>query len=196
MSFDDFRALLALTFRDPGSAARALMQAGWPISARWMAALVAVSVSAMLAWVSSRIYPLPEAEVSALSLTAQPLALAGLQLGAIVLAAGLMAGVGQIFGGRGRFEDALLLTTWIEVVLLLVQLGQLLVSLVAPGLAGMIGLAAIVVFLWLTVQFVKALHGFRSGVRVFLGVMATAFLAGFAMSLVAAAFGLFPEIAP
>lgn len=70
------------------------------------------------------------------SISRQPLVLAGMQLVAIVLGAGLMAGVGRMFGGHGRFEDALLLTVWIEVMLLVVQLAQIVLSLALPGWRG------------------------------------------------------------
>lgn len=194
MNFDDFKALVVLTFRNPEAAAKALLAWGWPVPARWMALLIAVSVSAMLAWLSSQLFPLPEGAPSVLSVTAQPMAMAGVQLVAVVAAAALMAGVGRLFGGQGRFEDALLLTIWIEVVLLLVQLAQIAASLVLPPLSGFLGIIAIAVFLWLTVQFTKALHGFRSSGRVLLGIIATAFLAGFVLSLIVAALGLFPEM--
>ncbi|MCF3973446.1 YIP1 family protein [Paracoccus salsus] len=195
MNFDDFNALLRMTLRNPEDAAQTLIGMNLPMSVRWMALLLAVSVSALLAWVSVQMFPLPEGETpSVLGLTGQPIAMAGIQLAAIVMAATLMTGVGRMFGGHGRFEDALLLTVWIEIVLLLVQLAQLLVSLILPGLAGILGILAIAVFLWLTVQFTKALHGFRSGAKVMLGMFATALAVGFVLSFLAAALGLLPEV--
>ncbi|MDP5306366.1 Yip1 family protein [Paracoccus spongiarum] len=196
MTFDDLKSLVGLTFREPQAAARALIRLDLPVSARWMALLVAVAVSAMLAWLSSQLFPLPEGGPAVLSVTGQPLAMAGMQLVAVVLASGLMAGVGRLFGGQGRFEDALLLTTWIEVVLLLVQLAQVVASLALPPLSGFLGILAIALFLWLTVQFTKALHGFHSSAKVLLVLIATAFLAGFVLSVIAAALGLFPEMTP
>lgn len=195
MNFDDLKVLVGQTFRNPEATAQALMRMNLPFSARWMALLLAVSVSALLAWAAAQIFPLPEGQDDGvLSLTAQPMVMAGIQMGAIVLAAGLMASVGRMFGGEGRFEDALLLTVWIEVVLLLVQVAQLVVSLILPALAGILGIVAVAVFLWLTVHFTKALHGFRSGARVVLGLFATALAVGFLLSFLAAAFGLLPEV--
>lgn len=197
MNFDDLRTLLGLTFRNPDAAAKALIASDWPMSARWMALLVAVSASAILAWISAQIFPVPaDEQLPMLSLTAQPMAMAGLQLVAVVLAAGLMAGVGRLFGGHGRFEDALLLSVWIEVVLLILQVAQVVTSVILPPVAGILGIFAIALFLWLTVHFTKALHGFASAAKVLLGLIATAFVAGFALSFLAAAFGLFPEVSP
>ncbi|MDB2490439.1 YIP1 family protein [Paracoccus sp. (in: a-proteobacteria)] len=196
MNFDDLKQLFGLTFRDPDGAAVMLIRSGLPMPVRWMALIVAVSVSAILSWLSAQLFVVPEAEAqSIMTISSQPLVMAGLQLGAIVLASLLMTGVGRLFGGEGRFEDALLLTVWIEIVLLVVQLVQVALSLLSPTIAGFLGLAAIVLFLWLTVRFTKVLHGFRSPLKVFLGLVGTAFVAGFALSFLAAAFGLMPDMA-
>lgn len=198
MNFDDLKALLGLTIRNPQAAAQALIASGWPVSARWMALLVAVSVSAVLAWISAQLFPVPadstENIAPVLAMTSQPLAMAATQLVAIVLTAWLMSAVGRMFGGTGRFEDALLLTVWIEAVLLVAQVAQIMLSLIMPGLAGILSILIIVLFLWLTVQFIKALHGFESSIKVFLAMVATAFVAGFILSVIAAVFGFLPEI--
>lgn len=195
MTFDDFKALVGLSFRDPQAAARDLMAQGWPIQARWMALLAAVSVSALLASLAAALFSAPGPEGDrVVVLSQQPMVLTVMQMGAIVLAAGLMSGVGRMFGGGGRFEDALLLTVWIEVLLLIVQAAQVVLSLILPGVAGIFGLLAIALFLWLTVQFTKALHGFHSTPKVVLGMIGTVFVAGFVLSLLAAALGIMPEM--
>jgi len=199
MTFDDFRTLVRQTFRNPEAAARWLIAQGWPMQVRWMALALAVSVSGLLAYASTLLFPLPEGAdtseaVAVFAISNQPLMLAGLQGVAIVLGAGLMAGVGRLFGGQGRFADALLLTVWIEVMLLIVQAAQIVLSLALPALAGILGILAIAMFLWLTVQFTKALHGFTSGPKVLLVMFATLLLMGFVLSFFMAAFGLLPEM--
>ncbi|WP_207099598.1 Yip1 family protein [Paracoccus shandongensis] len=195
MTFDDFKALVGLSFRDPQRAAQALMGQGWPVQARWMALLAAVSVSALLAWLAGAMFAAPSDEdVQVVLLSQQPMVLAVMQMGAIVIAAGLMSGVGRMFGGQGRFEDALLLTVWIEVLLLLVQAVQIVLSLVLPSVAGLLGIMAMALFLWLTVQFTKALHGFSSTLKVTMGLIGTAIAAGFLLSILAAALGIMPEM--
>lgn len=195
MTFDNLKALIKLTFQKPETAARTLMATGWPSSARWMGLLLAVSVSALLAWFSTQLFPLPSGDMDPLSfMVAQPLVLAGIQFMAITMAAGLMAVVGQMFGGKGRFDDALLLTVWIEVMLLLVQAVQIAVMLIFPPISGILGIIAIALFLWLTVHFTKALHGFESGVKVLLGVIATGFALGIILSVVISALGLMPPM--
>jgi hypothetical protein len=195
MTFDDFRALVRLTLRNPEQGAQLLMAQGLPMSVRWMALFLAVSVSGLLAYLAALLFPIPDAEVPPMySLVHQPLMLAMMQLVAIVLGAGLMTGVGRLFGGFGVFADALLLTVWIEVMLLIVQVAQIVLSLALPAFAGILGLVAIAMFLWLTVQFTKALHGFSSAPKVLLGLFATLLAMGFVMSFFAASFGLLPEM--
>lgn len=195
MTFDDFKALIGLSFRDPQGAAHVLLRQGWPLQARWMALLAAVSISAMLAWLAAAMFSAPADDgTQVIILSQQPMVLAVMQMGAIVMAAGLMSGVGRMFGGHGRFGDALLLTVWIEVLLLVVQVVQLGLSLVLPSVAGMLGILAMGLFLWLTVQFTKTLHGFTSTPKVVLGLIGTALAAGFILSIVAAALGILPEM--
>ena len=195
MTFDDFKALTRQTLRNPEQAARWLIDQGWPMQVRWMALVLAVSLSGLLAYASTLLFPLPADEGAAVFLISrQPLVLAGMQLVAIVVGAGLMAGVGRMFGGHGRFEDALLLTVWIEVMLLIVQLAQIVLSLALPALAGILGIIAVALFLWLTVQFTKALHGFTSGPKVLLVMFGTLLVMGFVLSFFMAALGLMPEM--
>jgi len=195
MTFDDFKALVRLTLRNPEQGAQLLMAQGLPMSVRWMALFLAVSVSGLLAYLAAVLFPIPDAEVPPMyALVQQPLVLAAMQLVAIVVGAGLMTGVGRLFGGFGVFADALLLSVWIEVMLLIVQVGQIVLSLVIPAFASMLGIVAIAMFLWLTVQFTKALHGFSSGPKVLLGLFATLLAMGFMMSFFAASFGLLPEM--
>ena len=195
MTFDDFKALTRQTLRNPEQAARWLIDQGWPMQVRWMALVLAVSLSGLLAYASTLLFPLPADEGAVVfSISRQPLVLAGMQLVAIVVGAGLMAGVGRMFGGHGRFEDALLLTVWIEVMLLIVQLAQIVLSLALPALAGILGIIAVALFLWLTVQFTKALHGFTSGPKVLLVMFGTLLVMGFVLSFFMAALGLMPEM--
>lgn len=197
MSFDDFRHLVRLTFRDPEAAAGQLMGLGLPMQARWMALLLAVSVSALMSFGVSSLFPAPDgSDAPLLSLVRQPIALAGMQLGAIVIGAGLMTSVGRMFGGTGGFPDALLLAVWIEVVLLIIQAVQILLTLVLPPFAGIMGILAIALFFWLTVRFAKALHGFESVLKVLLAMFGTLLIAGFVLSFLAQALGLLPTEMP
>jgi hypothetical protein len=58
------------------------------------------------------------------------------------------------------------------------QLAQLVVDMISPVMAGIIGLGGFVLFLWLMTAFIAELHGFRSRGLVFVGMVVSAFAAG------------------
>ncbi|WP_157994763.1 YIP1 family protein [Paracoccus tegillarcae] len=192
----NIRLLVGMTLRNPAQAARAILDVDYPLGVRWALAVLVVSLAAILASLTAALVTVPvDGEPRPYGwIVDQPLILAGLQMAAVVLSAGLMAGVGRMFGGDGTFEDALILVVWIEAVLLLVQLAQIVLLPIMPGLGALLGLAAAGMFFYLTVQFTKVLHGFRSGFKVFLGMVAAMFAFAFLLSFVAAAFGLLPEV--
>ena len=81
MNFDDFKALVGLSVRDPQAAAHRLMGQGWPMQARWMALLAAVSVSGVLASVAAMLFSAPDPEgTQVMMLSRQPIVLAAMLL--------------------------------------------------------------------------------------------------------------------
>ncbi|MFV0303667.1 MAG: Yip1 family protein [Paracoccus sp. (in: a-proteobacteria)] len=194
----DIRALIGLTLRSPLAAGREVLAADLPMPVRWASAVLVVSLAAILAWITAAMLPqAPEGTPAPFAwIGRQPLLLAGFQLVALTITAGLMSGIGRLFGGEGRFEDALILTVWLEAILLLVQALQIVLMLFSSDLAAMLGLVAAGMFFYLTVQFTKLLHGFRSGWKVLLVMLGTMLALGFLLSFIAAAFGLMPEVQP
>ena len=86
-------------------------------------------------------------------LAATPLAMAGVQVGSAVLGAFLLSEVGRVFGGTGRFPDALLAVGWIEAVMIVLQLLQLVLTVVLPPLGALVGIGT----LWLSLPVLVAL---------------------------------------
>lgn len=193
----NIRSLLGLTLRSPAQAAGQILAADLPIAARWALGALVVTLAAILAAIATSMIPVSgdETQISTYEwVTRQPLILAGLQFCGLVLSAALMSGVGRIFGGEGRFEDALILAVWVEAIALMIQALQILLLPIAPDLSIMLSLAAAGMFFYLTVQFTKVLHGFRSGWKVFFVMLGTMLAMGFLLSFIAAAFGLMPQI--
>ncbi len=195
MNSGDLGDLVVLTLRKPEAALQALRGLGLPMSARWTLLLLAVTLSTLLACLSLILFPV-EADNALSRLLAHPLSLAGIQLGAMVLSALMMAQVGRLFGGQGDFPDALLLVAWVELLLVGLQAVQLVMMLLFPASAGLLSIVAFGLFLYLAVTLTKALHGFSSTGKVVLGLIGSLFVLGFVLSLLAAAFGIVPEVTP
>ncbi|MDO5703653.1 MAG: Yip1 family protein [Paracoccus sp. (in: a-proteobacteria)] len=191
MTSDDLKSLILLTFRDPERAARALCSLNLPMAVRWMALALIVSLSALLTWGASMLFPV-EVETGMNSAVAQPLMIAGVQFAVLSVTALLMAVVGRSFGGTGDFPDALLLIIWIEFILLLVQCAQVVLMLLFPVIASLMWLVAAAIFVWLMVHFTKALHGFDSAAKVAFGIFATFLAAGMVMAVILSSLGLIP----
>lgn len=98
--------------------------------------------------------------------------------------------IGRALGGTGSFEESLALVTWLQFILLCLQVLQIVAIVVFPTLGALIGIASIVLFLWLLINFVAVIHGFTSLGLVFAGVLISAFGILFGMSLVLAMLGL------
>lgn len=80
--------------------------------------------------------------------------------------------IGRGFGGTGRFGGALLAMSLLQTVMVAAQVVQMLLLFVSVPLAEVVGFAALGLMMWLLANFIMELHGFRSLVRVALGVIA------------------------
>ena len=171
------------SLRAPQSAARRLMAMDLPMEARWLG-LVLVAVLALL--LSRLSVPLIGAEYIgpvmskardlSRTMATRPWIGVPVQVAAMALVAFAMFAIGRLFGGRGRFADALLLFVWLEFLMTLLQGLQLVAIVVLPLLGILIGLASYAVFLWLMTQFTAALHGFASPAKVFAGMIFSFFV--------------------
>ena len=170
---DRLRSLAQLTLQDPRRAARVLLAEPVPMRARSAGLLLVAVVSAVLANLQAGLNPQPMDPLSAFML-ASPFRTALFQWFFLALSIVLIDRVGRAFGGQGNFADALLVVVWLQLLTLALQFLQLVATLVAPPLAGIIGIGGFVVFLWLMTAFIAELHGFRSRGRVFVGMVLTA----------------------
>jgi hypothetical protein len=193
MNSGDLVDLVVLTLRRPDAALQALRALRLPISARWTLLLLAVTLSTLLACLSLLLFPV-ESDNALTRLLSHPLTLAEMQLGAMVVSALMMAQIGRLFGGGGDFADALLVVSWVELLLVGLQAVQLLLTLLFPASAALLSVIAFGLFIYLAVAMTKALHGFASTGKVVLGFVGSLFVLGLALSLLAAAIGI--EVTP
>lgn len=180
---DRMIALAKLTLQDPRQATRALLAEGVPIPARTAGLILVAVLSALLASLQIELSPQDLDPLSALML-ASPFRAAVVQWGFLALSVVLIHRVGRAFGGTGAFPDSLLIVVWLQCLTLILQLLQLAAGIIAPPLAGIIGLGGFALFLWLMTHFIAELHGFRSRGLVFVGMVLTAIAAGLVLGTV------------
>lgn len=159
------------TLAHPRQGARAIMALQVPGPVAWIAVAFLAVTSTLLAYVSYHLSPAETRDFFAEAM-ALPLRTAFLQLFIWVLGIFALFRVGRARGGRGTMEETVALVAWLQFVMLVLQGVTLLVQVLVPPLAGLLGLAEVAVFFWLLVPFVAELHGFRSMAVTFAGVLA------------------------
>lgn len=181
------------TLQSPRGAAGRLIAFDPPTEARWLALLLV----AVLAVLETRLALLlmPVSEVGGVfAILANPWLGVPAQVGSLVLIAAAMAVIGGMFGGRGRFNDALLLVVWLEFLLTVAQAVQMLVMLTLPPVGALFAIAVLLGFIWLMVQFTAALHGFSNLFKVFLGMVAGFVAIVTVLALVFGVLGITPPV--
>jgi hypothetical protein len=182
----NFLALARLTVVDPIEGARVLIALRWPMAVRWMLLAAAVLASVVVLYALPVMAGVTEGMPS-------PVMFAGAQVALNLIVVLLITHVGAMFGGKGRFEDALLLVGWLQVLtvgLLIVQLGVL---VVVPALNLPVTLAAVALSLWILTGFVCALHGFASRLLVLMGGVAVFVSVSFVLSFILLLLGFDPS---
>lgn len=171
------------TLQNPRAGARVILSLGLTTGQALLALVLIAVLSTLLTAAALLIVGRPsEAE---LQITfSNPFALAVMQTIVLTFGAGMVHLVGQKFGGRGSFSGALALIGWMEFILLLVQVAQLVAFLMLPVLVDALLMMGLVVSLWLLTHFIAELHGFDNVWAVFGGIVATFLLVAVAILLV------------
>ena len=178
---DMFIPVVKQSLREPREAAATLLSMGVPKSILWPTFALLVVLSVILIFVSGPPSgPDGESIVSPFGLTISS-AVAG------AASVFLVWKIGELMGGKGGFEETLLLTVFLQGLIFAGQLIEFAIFLVIPPLAGIYYIALIVFVFWLNLNFIAVLHGFGSLWRAF-GVLILAsigvlFVLIFAMSL-------------
>ncbi len=182
-SLSALMGLLRQTLSDPRAAARQVMALPLPRSARWQALALVIVLSMLFG------------QAAVLLMAGQgPDALSvGLIQGAVLLALVYAVHfVGRLLGGRGAFEDGLILIAWLQGVMVAVQIAQIVALLILPPLTGLLGFLGMALFLWLLTNFVAELHGFTSLGRVFGMILLTLFGVAILLAIVLQILGVQP----
>jgi hypothetical protein len=156
-------------------------------------ALVAVTAAGMvLAYVAAR---LTGGGVDAMTAAVlqSPLLGALFQLAIMTAIAIGTVRIGRLFGGTGSFAGALALVVWLNAMMLVAQVAQIVALLLLPALAFLLALATLLWLLWAFANFVAVLHGFASTVMVLGGVLVSALIFFVGLAMLLASLGFAPQ---
>jgi hypothetical protein len=175
MTLDTLQDLLRLTIANPRAAATRLKALNLPVQTGWSAMLLVSVVSAFLGFIGFLASPI-QGDPGVAAMFGSPLRTALIQFTVLALTGFLAYWVGRRFGGTGTLAQALVLVAWVQVPPIALQLVQLVLMVLAPGLAPLVGIVGFALYAVLLSLFIAELHGFRSGVAVFFGILAVSFL--------------------
>ncbi|WOI57047.1 Yip1 family protein [Palleronia sp. LCG004] len=133
----------------------------------WQALLLVVVVSILLAELANMFLLATIAQDADPVLMLSPFAFGAMQLVVLIISVLLIDKVGRAFKGTGDLGDAILAVTWLQFVMVCLQILQGILLIVIPPLAGIVMILGLILFFWLLTNFVAELHGFDSLGRVF-----------------------------
>jgi len=182
--------------RTPRTAAQMVMGINLPRAARWEALLALVLIGTVLAIAITFLFTgnlVMYLGVIAVS----PYVAAIISASASVISVFAIYWIGHTLGGKGGFDDAILLVAWTQFVVICMQLAQLAAFLLLPGMSILVEIAASLISIWILTNFIAELHGFKSLTKVFLMMLVTLFGLAFGVSLILAIIGIsVPGVTP
>lgn len=183
MTMGDLVQTGRLTLQKPREAARMVLN--WPFSVGelWLVLALTSVVSALLAELLVMTASDGVDPVMAMMM-ASPIRFAAIQLGGLAMLTGFIFGIGRMFGGRGSFAGALALVGWLQTILVVLQIAQVVALFIVPPLALVISLVSLVLFFWLLTSFIAELHGFASLGWTFAGMIGAFFGMTLALSVI------------
>ena len=192
MALGQLLPLLQTSVTDPRRASRELLGLGLPIEHYWTAFLAVVTLAAALVQGVLILSPPPKTLVMADG-SEVPIVVPGALATVAVIGGGLLAVAALLhvgakaFGGTGRFADMILAVTWIQGVLIALNLLSL--PLLLIGLGGLVELALFAVLFWMLGGFTAGMQGFESTGKVVMGVIGGLFALALGLAILLVALG-------
>ncbi len=129
-------------------------------------------------------------------LAANPLLFAIVQFVGFILTVIVVVYVGRIFGGQAGIGPTFTLFTWLQFLSLVSQLILWPLAFLFGGLADLASAGLTAYFIWLTLVYIAAAHGFQSLFLVALVTAGCLFTLSFVLMIFATIFGFLPEPPP
>lgn len=157
MTYGSLVSLAISAVRNPREAASTLLSIGFPPSALMPALFLVVVLSVLLSLVGEAVGLQPPDGFLLPPLAWTLLLCVGLGAYIFVLYQG-----GKAMGGTGSLAETTLLTIFWQFIMLLAQVLQLILWIVAPPLAGLFFFAVLLIAFWIEINFIDVLHGYGS----------------------------------
>jgi len=182
-------ALLRETLTDPRGAAARVIGLGLPRPLLWQALAAVVILGMLETYAQDALLP-PGVDSLMTVFSNAPLMTSAIAFAATAAMVHAIHKVGRLFGGTGDLAGALAVSVWLQSVMLVFNFVQIVLMLLAPLLAALMGAVNLGLFLWLMTAFVATLHGFRALFPVFAMILVVGFVLGFVLLYVLMLAGL------
>jgi hypothetical protein len=187
-SLTNLLRLARYTAVNPRDGAQQILDLNLPRDVLWKMLVLTVVISTLLTHVGVML--MPGTSLLMTEVIGSPVLTGLVQVGLLVLMVYCVYWIGRAMGGTAAFDDALAMVIWLQFIMVCVQVIQTALLPIAPMLAGLLGLASIVLFFWLLTHFVALIHGFKSLPSVFIIIIAAIFGVIFGLSLLLALISL------
>lgn len=183
LSLSNLFFLFKQTIRAPRNSARLLIDANIPPSVAWSALILITVLSTLTSYLFSSVFLASTINPEAI-IPASPFLIVAMQLTvALVLIMGVYA-IGHMFNGEGSFNDVLIVMTWFQVVMFVVQLIQLILFFVLPPVGAFFSFISLALFFWLISHFIAEVHGFKSLILTLFMVIICMIIVGFILTYI------------
>lgn len=156
---------------EPRKAAEHVLNGGIPRDQVWPLLVLVCVLSGIIVQVGMMLHPLAPIDGVVMPGGIMVAFMVG---GSILISTAVVTWIGQAFGGHGKMGDVLLLMTWLQLVMVALQVVQTLLGVIALPLSAIFAWVGIGVLLWLMTNFIAVVHGFKSLGVVFAGIIGTA----------------------
>lgn len=190
--FAMWRQLIIDSFVRPRDAARRVLGLGLAPGVIVQAALAVTCLGVVLGYVMLLLAAGQVDPVSAVVLD-RPFLGAATQLGVMAAVALATYRIGRAFGGQGDLVGAATVVVWLNAMMLMIQVAQLVAMALVPPLAGLIAIATFFWVLWAFANFTAELHDFPSPVMVLGVTILSVVVLIFGLAMLAAILGLGPQ---
>ncbi len=178
-------SLVRETLTRPREAAARVLGMGVPDDGRWLAFVLVVVLSVLLGQAS--ILLMGEGGFGG-----SLLFMAMFQSSVLLLLIVGVQAIGRMAGGKGSFPDTLLLITWLQFVMLVFQIIQIVALVLVPPLFGVVTILSLLVFMRTLTDFTMVLHGFTSFMKTGVSILFAFFGAAFLMAIILSILGIAP----